>query len=111
MTTVPIKGLSFSEFSIGWGAMNLPPEVLIRSFLRSVMERKPSHPSPDIASLEPAIDKGVAGFIRTIPIALKYRRPAHKKLTILGDPHLNVGERFADGTEFVGARCVDGNDR
>ena len=31
--------LTFSEFSIGCGAMNLPPEVLIRSFLRSVMER------------------------------------------------------------------------
>ena len=41
-TASAIKALCFSEFSIGWGAMNLPPEVLIRSFLRSVTERKPS---------------------------------------------------------------------
>src|ERR1035437_2751422 len=41
-TAVPISGFSFRELSIGCGAMNFPPEVLIRSFLRSVMERYPS---------------------------------------------------------------------
>ena len=38
-TAVPMSGFSFREFSIGCGAMNFPPEVLIRSFLRSVIER------------------------------------------------------------------------
>src|SRR5437899_1515744 len=35
-------GWSLSRFSIFCGATYLPPEVLIRSFLRSVMRRKPS---------------------------------------------------------------------
>src|SRR5205807_2876064 len=42
MTGVPTSGLCFSEFSMGCGAMNFPPEVLIKSFFRSVMERNPS---------------------------------------------------------------------
>jgi hypothetical protein len=32
-------GLVFSEFSMGCGAMNFPADVLIKSFLRSVMKR------------------------------------------------------------------------
>ena len=40
-TAVPISGFSLREFSIGCGAINLPPEVLIKSFLRSVMEQIP----------------------------------------------------------------------
>ena len=36
------SGELFSAFSIGCGAMFLPPAVMIRSFLRSVICRKPS---------------------------------------------------------------------
>ena len=43
-------------FSIGWGATFLPPAVTIRSFLRSVMTRKPSRVQmADVARVEPAL--------------------------------------------------------
>ena len=39
MTASAINGSDFRAFSIGCGAIFLPPEVTIRSFLRSVIER------------------------------------------------------------------------
>ena len=37
MATLATRKLDLSLFSMGWGAMNLPPQVLSNSFLRSVM--------------------------------------------------------------------------
>jgi hypothetical protein len=38
--------LSLTRFSIGCGAMFLPPAVTMMSFFRSVMRRKPSSSTP-----------------------------------------------------------------
>jgi hypothetical protein len=41
-TAVPMKRVQLQRILDRLGAMNFPPEVLIRSFLRSVIERNPS---------------------------------------------------------------------
>ncbi len=41
-TACSTSGWVLRRFSIGWGATFLPPAVTMMSFLRSVMERKPS---------------------------------------------------------------------
>ena len=56
---------------------------------------------PDVARLEPAVHKRVVGFLRTIPIALEYRRPAHQNFAVVGNPHFDVRQRLADRPQFV----------
>src|ERR1700722_1757363 len=53
IAATPTRGLSFNEFSIGCGAMNFPPEVLIRSFLRSVTDK---YPSASILPMSPVLN-------------------------------------------------------
>ena len=101
-TAVPISGFSFSEFSIGCGAMNFPPEVLIRSFLRSVMER---YPSLSRCPMSPVLNQpstnAFARLLGTIPITLEDRGPAHQHLAVVGDAHFDVRQRLADCAQFV----------
>src|ERR1700677_5145541 len=54
MADVATKGLSFREFSMGWGAMNFSPDVLMSSFLRSVTER---YPSASIWPMSPVLNQ------------------------------------------------------
>jgi hypothetical protein len=67
--TTSVKNLSvLRRFSMGWGAMFLPPEVTMMSFLRSVMTRQPSGStkpmSPVWSQPSPSITSAVASGLR-----------------------------------------------
>ena len=106
-----MSGLALSEPSMGCGAMNFPPEVLIRSFLRSVMERNPSAVDvADVSGLEPSILEGVGGFGGHVPVAPENRWTVDEDLAVFRDVHFEIGKDFADGAELVCGRIVEGDD-
>ena len=85
-------GCVLSRFSMGWGAMFLPPEVTMMSFLRSVMVRKPSRVEhADVAGVEPAVrvDR-LGGGLRLLEVALHHVGPAGQDLAVGGDLHLDA---------------------
>ena len=51
----------FRAFSIGWGATILPPEVLITSFFRSVIDR---NPSPSSSPMSPGATGELSETVR-----------------------------------------------
>ena len=83
------------------GVMFLPLEVMIRSFLRPVMARKPSS-SSEPRSPEHSQPSGVSvglGRGLVVVVALEHVWAAHQDLAVVGDPDLGAGQRTADRAE------------
>ncbi len=60
----------------------------------------------DIAGLEPAVRiKCLASQFRIFPVTGEHTRPFYQQLTIGRGLYLEVGQRLADGTDAVAARC------
>src|SRR5467141_2544390 len=110
-TALAMNLLSLIRFSIGCGATNLPPAVLIRSFLRSVILRYPSASSSPIspvwnqpsASIASAVAPG--GVEEPGDVDRERRAPGQEALETaararaqLGE-HQPVGEGILDGQE------------
>ena len=93
-----MNGDFFSSFSIGCGAAFLPPARTIRSFLRSVIARKPSVVElPDVAGVEPALRVDRLGRrLRLVVVALHDVRAAGQDLAVGGDLDLDARDRPAD---------------
>ena len=92
--------------------MFLPPEVMIRSFLRSVIVRKPSAsrwPTSPVCSQPSTIAARVR--LGVVPVALHDVRAAGQDLAVVGDPDLDAGDRPADGPDLAGVRAVEADDR
>ena len=66
--------------------MYLPPEVLIRSFLRSVIRRKPSGVElADVAGVEPAVGvERLGGRLGEVVVAAHDAAAAQQDLAVLG---------------------------
>ena len=67
-----------------WGAMFIPPAVTMRSFLRSVMKRKPVLVDPaDVAGGEPAVgQEDLGGRLGLLEVALGDVGPAPEDLAV-----------------------------
>ena len=83
------------------GAMFLPDEVMIISFLRSTTLRKPSSSMlADVAGVHPAlvVDQLRAG-LGVLVVAAGVDRAAGQDLAVVGDRDLDAGLGAADGAE------------
>ncbi len=92
---------------MGCGASFLPPDVTIRSFLRSVIDRYPSVELADVAGVKPAV--GVDHFRRRLgllPVALHQVRPAREDFAVVRDAQLDAGQRDADGADADGVARI-----
>ena len=84
------------SFSIGCGAMFLPPAVTMMSFLRSVMRRKPSSSAPmSPVWNQPSASIASARRVRVVVVALHDVRAAREDLAVGGDPDLDARHRLA----------------
>ncbi len=92
--------------------MFLPPDVMIRSFFRSVILRKPVGVElADVAGVHPAV--GVDRLGRPLLVAVvagHHQRAADQHLAVVGDPQLHPGNarptaplRESPGTAMVAA--------
>ena len=82
---------------------------MMMSFLRPVMNRKPSsstRPRSPVCS-QPSIDRAERRVV-VLVVALEDVRALEQHLAVVGDPDLQAGQRAADRAEAVG---VDGRDR
>ena len=89
------------------GAMYLPPEVLIRSFLRSVICRKPSVVElADVAGAEEAVlgERG-GGLLGQVVVAAHDRPTPQQDLAVGVDPALQVAHRPADRADLQPVRA------
>src|SRR5437667_3479898 len=94
-------GWSLSRFSIFCGATYLPPEVLIRSFLRSVMQEAVRVELADVAGVEPALAvPALGGGLRPAVVAEGDVGAARQDLAVGRDAQLAAVERPADGAEL-----------
>ena len=77
---------------MSWGAMFLPRGVTIRSFLRPVIAgSRPSSAPRSPECIHPSsISSAVA---RVVAVAGAHVRPAHQDLAVVGDAHLDAGQR------------------
>ena len=82
------------------GARFLPPAVMIRCFLRSVMRRIPLRVElADVAGLEPAVDDRLGGRLGVLEVAGEHQRTAEQDLAVVGDPAFHRRHRPADGAQ------------
>ena len=74
------------------------PEVLIRSFLRSVIRSRPSLVDlADVARGQPAVGvEHLVGRVRQAVVAAHHAGPAQQDLAVGRDPHLGAGDRRPD---------------
>ena len=90
-TACEIQRFCLSPFSRLAGVMFLPPAVMMMSFLRPVMKRKPSSsigPRSPVCS-QPSDERLVGGLL-VLVVALEDVRPAQQHLAVLGDLHLDA---------------------
>ena len=75
------------------GAMFLPAEVMISSFLRSTIEKKPSSSiGADVAGVQPAVGVDqVGGRLGPAVVAGGHDRAAGQDLAVVGDAELDAG--------------------
>ena len=79
--------------SMADGATYLPPEVLIRSFLRSVILQEAALVDlADVAGVQPAVASSGLGGGLAVVVALHDARAAHQDLAVLGDLDLGAGQ-------------------
>lgn len=90
------------------GAMFLPPEVMISSFLRPVMDRKPSSSTAPRSPVEPAVDQGLRRLLRALVVALEDLGTPQQHLAVLGDFEIDLGQDRPEGAEAVLAGMVPG---
>ncbi len=92
--------------------MFLPPALMMISFLRSTMRRKPSsssspmspvwsQPSPSIVS------RGLRGLVA---IAAHHDRAAHQHLAVAAEPQLHARHRDTDGADLRAPARIRGRD-
>src|SRR5216684_1137937 len=94
-----MKGSALSRFSMFWGAMFMPPAVTMRSFLRSVMKRKPSS------------SKRPMSPVANQPSGRKTSRVASAEdLAVRRDLHLDAGHGLAHRAELEGVFAIVGED-
>ena len=88
--------------------MFLPPAVMMMSFLRSVMRRKPSCVElADVAGVQPAVGvDGLGAGLGVLEVAQEHAGRAREDLAVVGDAQLDAGQRPADGADahVVGRR-------
>src|SRR5207302_3763993 len=66
----------------------------------------------DVAGMKPSVGiDGLARRIIIVPVALHDVRSPAENLPILGDLHLDAGNRFAYRSDTAMGRGVDGDDR
>ena len=95
--------VSRSAVSRLFGLTFLPLEVMMRSFLRPVMRRKPSASiSPRSPEHSQPPSKTSRGRLGVAVVAAEHVRAAHQDLAVGGDRHLAAGQRAADRAEAVG---------
>ena len=88
------------------GATYLPPEVLIRSFLRSVTLQVAVDELADVAGVQPAVrGQHLGGGLGVVVIAAHDAAAAQQDLAVLGDPELGAGQRRTDGADPDVARA------
>ena len=75
--------------------MYLPPEVLNRSFLRSVIRRKPSASSSPMSPVcsQPSSVERLGGRLGQVVVAVHHAGALDQDLAVLGDLDLGAGER------------------
>ena len=101
--------MALNSPSMWVGAMYLPPDVLIRSFLRSVIFRKPSASTSPMSPVlkKPSAVKQFDGLVGQVVVAPHDGHPAQLDLAVLGDAHLEVAHRPAHRAELEVVRQVD----
>ena len=85
------------------GAMYLPPDVLTRSFLRSVMRQEAVGVElADVAGAEEAVlgERG-RGLLRQVVVAAHDRHAAQQDLAVVVDLALEVAHRLADRADLA----------
>ena len=109
----PISGLDvFSRASMFAGDMFLPAALMISSFLRSTIVTKPS---ASISATSPVCSQPSASIASAV-FSGSWRYPAIRigaageQLAVVGELHLDAGDRLADRPEPLGARRVGGRD-
>ena len=85
--------------------MFLPPAVTIRSFLRPVIRKKPSSSAAQVAGVQPAVANRLGRVLGQVPIADHDVRPAGEDLAVVGDLHLDAGDRLADRAQAMFGRA------
>ena len=100
---------SFSRFA---GLRFLPPEVMMISFLRPVIDEKAVSVEPaEIACVQPALDERPGGGTRVSVVALEYVGAPDEDLAVAGDPDLDSGQRPANRSELEVRPVGDGDCR
>ena len=85
-----------------FGAMFLPPAVMMISFLRPVIaEEAVLVELAEIAGVEPAVDEGLGGGLGLLVVAEEHVGAPDQDLAVVGDLHLDAGEGRADDAELV----------
>ena len=65
----------------------------------------------DVSGFEPAVEKSVLSFLRTVPISFEDGRAAHQNFAILGDADFEVRQNLAHRSNAVMDGRVDGDHR
>ena len=103
----PISSDSLSAASMFLGAMFLPPAVMMISFLRPVIVRKPSLSnaprSPEHSQPSLSVSAVACGLL---VVAEEHVGAAHQDLAVLGDLDLEPGQRRPDRADLGLARQV-----
>ncbi len=104
--------MSFSEFSIGCGAMNFPPDVFSKSFLRSVTNRNPSSSSLPIS---PVLNHPSENASRCPRVDSSIRQKTEGPRTRISESSAICTSTFESGRPTVPILCATGvfkrNDR
>ena len=85
--------------------MFLPPAVMMMSFLRPVMNRKPSSSSVPRSPVwsQPSLERLARGLL-VLVVALEDVRALDQDLAVVGDLDLDALHRLADGAEAEAVR-------
>ena len=83
------------------GAMFLPAEVMISSFLRSTIAKKPSSSRVPMSPVctQPSSSMSVGGGVLLAVVAGGDDRAAHEHLAVLAELDLHAGRRAPDRAE------------
>ena len=113
ITALATNLLVLARFSIGCGAMFLPPAVTMRSFFRSVMRRKPSASSTPMSPVwnQPSASMRLRRRLRLVEVAAHDVGPAGQDLPVRRDLDLDPGNRPADRAEPMVLEGVHRDDR